>query len=99
MVMDADGTVDEDGTMMVALEVGLSLVGGTVWLQIGDSAATKKLSDLAIELIESRELPDLTIPMDDLKVIDEVRRSLEVAADLIGQRVELERDRARARGM
>jgi hypothetical protein len=98
-MMDAEGTMSEDGEMMVAFEVGVSLVGGTVLLQIGDSAATKKLSDMAIELIESRELADFTIPMDDLKAIDEVRRELEVTADLIGQRVELERDRARARGM
>lgn len=87
------------GTMMVELEVGLSLVGSTVLLEIGDGATSYNLSDLALELIESRELQDFTIPMSDLKAIDEVRRELEVAAHLIGQRVELERDRARLRGM
>lgn len=91
--------MDTDGNMRVALEVGLSLVGGTVLLQIGEDTAGKRLSDMALELIESRELGDFTIPMADLKEIDEVRRELEVVADLIGQRVELERDRARARGM
>ena len=91
--------MDMDGMMKVELEVGMSLVGGTVLLEIGDNAAAKKLSDMALELIESRELQDFTIPMSDLKAIDEVRRELEVAADLIGQRVELERDRARLRGM
>ena len=91
--------MDMDGMMKVELEVGMSLVGGTVLLEIGDNAAAKKLKDMALELIESRELQDFTIPMSDLKAIDEVRRELEVVADLIGQRVELERDRARLRGM
>lgn len=91
--------MDTDGTMRVALEVGLSLVGGTVLLQIGDDTAGKRLSDMAMELIESREVRGGVIPMSDLKALDEVRHELEVTADLIGQRVELERDRARARGM
>ena len=91
--------MDEDGTMTVSLDVGLSLVGGTVLLEIGEDTAGKRLSDMAMELIESREMGDGSIPMKDLKALDEVRRELDVVADLIGQRVELERDKARARGM
>ena len=85
-------------TMKVEIEVSLALVGGSVLLTVAGETQGARLTKLATELIESREGRFGMIDPSDCDALSQVAGELVVAADLIRQRVELERDRRRARG-
>jgi hypothetical protein len=87
-----------EDTMKVELEVGVSLVGGSVLVTVGGETQGVKLTRLVTELIESREGRFGMIGMDDRMALDGVVDELRLAADLIENRVELERSRQVARG-
>lgn len=85
-------------TMKVEIEVGLELAGGSVLLTVGNETQGARLTSLATDLIESREGRFGMIDPKDCDGLSQVAGELRLAADLIAQRVELERDRRRARG-
>lgn len=85
-------------TMRVEIEVGLELAGGSVLLTVAGETQGARLTTLAKELIESREGRFGMIEPRDADGLREVAAELRLAADLLDTRVELERDRRRARG-
>ena len=85
-------------TMRVAIEVGVELCGGSVLVTVASETQGKRLTTMVTELIQSREGRFGVIGEADRTALDEVRHELTLAAELLAQRVELERDRARARG-
>jgi len=86
-----------DGTMRVAMNVGMSLEGGSVMLQIGEDLTDMSLADMAMDLIESVEGRDGSIYQCDQSMLADVQRELDIVSHLIGNRLELERDRAQLR--
>lgn len=85
-----------DGEMRVVLDVDACLMGGSVVVQIGDETAGKKLATMVVDLIESREGPGGSMATGDVQALQDVEHELRLAADLLANRVELERSRARA---
>lgn len=85
------------GTMAVPIEVGMMLVGGSVLVQVGAATAGMRLTRLVSDLIESREGRGGVIAADDLRAMTEVAHELSLASTALLSRVELERDRVRAR--
>ena len=86
-----------EGMMSVPLEVGVQLEGGSVLVTVAGETRGVRLTTLVKELLESREVLDGQITPNDCSALDQVRHELVLAANLIAQRVELERDRRRAR--
>ena len=87
-----------EDTMKVELEVGVSLVGGSVLVTVGGETQGVKLTRLVTELIESREGRFGMIGKEDTAALDEVRHELWLASEMLLNRVELERSRQVARG-
>lgn len=87
-----------EDTMKVEIEVGLALSGGSVLLTVAGETQGARLTTLATELIDSREGRFGMIAPKDCDALVQVSHELKLAADLIERRVELERDRRRARG-
>jgi hypothetical protein len=86
-----------ESAMQVRLEVGVQLEGGSVLVTVAEETQGVRLTTLVKELLESREVLDGQISPKDCDALDQVRHELVLAANLIAQRVELERDRRRAR--
>ena len=86
-----------ESVMKVELEVGVQLEGGSVLVTVAEETQGVRLTTLVKELLESREVLDGQISPKDCDALDQVRHELVLAANLIAQRVELERDRRRAR--
>lgn len=84
--------------MKIALPVDLSLCGGSVLVQVAEEVAGKRLTSMVTELIQSREGRFGMIGKQDIDALTQVQHELRLAADLLGTRIELERDRSRARG-
>jgi len=86
-----------DGTIRVTMNVGMSLDHGSVMLQIGDDVTGMRLHDMVMELIESVEARDGSIVALDQRTLADVQREFDIVSHLIGDRLELERDRAQLR--
>ena len=86
-----------DGAVRVQLDVGVQLEGGSVLVTVAGETQGVRLTTLVKELLESREVLDGQISPKDCSALDQVRHEMVLAANLIAQRVELERDRRRAR--
>lgn len=89
---------DLEDTMKVEIEVGLSLVGGSVLVTVAGETQGVKLTRLVTELIESREGRFGMIGREDADALSQVHHELLLAAGLIANRIELERSREIARG-
>ena len=85
-------------TMKVEVEVGLQLAGGSVLVTVAGETQGARLTTLVTELIESREGRFGMIEPGDCSLLNQVAGELSLAADMLRQRVDLERDRRRARG-
>ena len=85
-------------TMKVELEVGLELAGGSVLLTVAGETQGARLTTMVTELIQSREGRFGIIALEDCSGLEQTAGELSLAADLIRQRVDMERDRRRARG-
>jgi hypothetical protein len=89
---------DLEDTMKVELDVGVSLVGGSVLVSVGDETQGVKLTRLVTELIESRKNRFGMISGEDMREMEQVQHELQLAASLIGSRAKQERSRMVARG-
>lgn len=83
--------------MKVKLDVAVGLSMGGICVTVGDGVETIPIQQAARALIEAHEVGE-DIEGTSLTILNRVMLDLSAAAHMIADRIDLERDKARARG-